>query len=298
MTGLRLLIIFFELLICAFLRSQGLNYDGLELYDTYMQNPAEIEAENNFQLDAIGYSHWIGFPGHPEGYLINSIGTIKKIHSSVRLSFENGTFAYSSDRTLNFGYAFKHPFNSDLSLGAGLNYSTGKIRTDDSYIDTSRPDIPTYYEQKTGSIDMGLALKYKRLSLGLNSRFTLINKVRMKYRNREDVKYSGTTGFNKIYFSSRYTIPVLKKFNITPEIAFDTYNDTGSEFTAKFYPGLLADYKEIVGIGAVHYWYTSFMAYAKLFKRFRIYIAVFNGKIHQDNVDLGWNFNGQLRINI
>lgn len=298
MRKLKLLVSLVGLIIPGFAKGQYLKYFGLEYYDQYLQNPAEILAEKNLQLDINGFTQWRKVTGHPKGYFINSIGTLKKIHSSVRLLFDHNTIGLRTDRNFNFGYAFRYSFSTDLSASVGIDCNIEKQWDDLTDIITADSAWPTLFENKIHDVDAGLCVKYRKLTLGLSERFRSLNSIDIKYSNGRDTTYSSSTGFMKLYCSARYDFSIADIVNVSPLVSLDYYKDYDHKLKTKFYLGILANYKDIIGIGVVHDRSVSVILNAKVFKRFRFYVLVNNAKWFRPDSPFNWSYTGQLRINI
>lgn len=285
--------------ISNFINCQTLNYEGLELFNPYMQNPAFIVAEKTIQIDFIGSVEWTKISKFPLELSINSISTIDKLNSSFRLSFDYLSFSEMSSRSLNIGYSYNHSISEDFQLMAGISLNPNKYKYElDLYDIYTDPPIFNSYESKRSNLELGIGAKYKKLTVGLGSRQKLFENVFATDTYDNDTVYNVKGEFNKLTSIVKYDFSIGDYLILSPQVKMDYYNEGYSGvYRLRIFPGLIANYNNLLGAGFAYDNGTIFMGSISFSDIIRLYIVAYKDKTILYNRDGGWDITGQFRIN-
>jgi hypothetical protein len=240
------------LFLSFILKSQITPYNGLELYNLHMLNPAFNKTENKAQFDMIGYVRNTKLEYSQYGYVANSILNLKGINSSIRASYSNSNHYYQDYQEISLGYAYRLDFSDKFKLHSGISINSSTTIENNSSIALSKryEDINTY-THRNSNIEPGIALIISRLTLGATARINLTDLKQWDYFSNYDTSLS-KSGYSGSFLSAIYDFKPLGKFNIQLSFHKDIYHfqelltDT---YFSDDYLGLIINYNNLFGLG-------------------------------------------------
>jgi len=287
--------------------SQDIIASGLKSFNLYINNPALTTAENKLQLDFMGEIKISNSSNPSSSGLFNAIFKLKKINSNIRFSYLR--YGFSDIEKWNgalLGYSYSKDLSDNLNIAGGFDINYYSVDYSGFYLQSSidnyslDPNIPVKSSDLTDNHlhgILGLAGKYKELTIGVSSKLALWNDIgALSYAYKPNAK-SGIQLF-QINLIAKYEFKIKEKLTLTPQFEYLHHQNYNAEKDYKI--GLFFNYNKLFGFGIMHDSYidqlTNISAQVKLFKKVEL-IIVYNPTFG-GNSTKEMNLYAQLRVNI